>query len=308
MTSSGRRVSMTKGDLSKAVDGVQKQPLAPSVERCSKTRPRPGLSVPMPTTLLRLRKRDSVDDDTAVMPSCNSDFLSGIFKDIASATTTTPSAAKATLATHCTERPTKKTKISMTRSISRCNKSFANLSSYPSTSTAPAKSTTPAAPLPVSPESTKKTVTSTVFGHGTKRKSIPCVSSNQTDVDPCATTNNSIFEKIGFPHLPATVSNSSCTNMGLMSRTNSGLQLPDAENSNNASEKSDCYGWFVEMDDDHECVVPTMTLPKTQFPTSVSSTSLAFSAATAPKSTDYAAEVQWAQAADTVDDVLGDFF
>ena len=39
-----------------------------------------------------------------------------------------------------------------------------------------------------------------------------------------------------------------------------------------------------------------------------SSTTLAFSAATAPNAVSHDAEVEWAKAADTVDDVLGDFF
>ena len=35
---------------------------------------------------------------------------------------------------------------------------------------------------------------------------------------------------------------------------------------------------------------------------------LAFQAHTAPKASNHDAEVEWAKAADTVDDVLGDFF
>jgi hypothetical protein len=39
-----------------------------------------------------------------------------------------------------------------------------------------------------------------------------------------------------------------------------------------------------------------------------STTDLAFQAPTAPKAENYDAELEWATAADTVDDVLGEFF
>ena len=48
--------------------------------------------------------------------------------------------------------------------------------------------------------------------------------------------------------------------------------------------------------------------PKQALPYAVSSENLAFQAPTAPKGPAQEAEVEWAQAADTVDDVLGDFF
>jgi len=61
------------------------------------------------------------------------------------------------------------------------------------------------------------------------------------------------------------------------------------------------YGWFVEMDDgeNHQEDVD---------PYSSTNANLAFSAPTAPKRSNLDEELEWAKAADTVDDVLGDFF
>jgi hypothetical protein len=44
------------------------------------------------------------------------------------------------------------------------------------------------------------------------------------------------------------------------------------------------------------------------YDSTASTDDLAFKAPTAPKATNYDAELEWAKAADTVDDVLGDFF
>jgi hypothetical protein len=67
------------------------------------------------------------------------------------------------------------------------------------------------------------------------------------------------------------------------------------------------YGWFVTMDDD-DYHTPSIA-PAQKADSSSSLNALAFSAATAPKgSNQHDAEVEWAKAADTVDDVLGDFF
>ena len=101
-----------------------------------------------------------------------------------------------------------------------------------------------------------------------------------------------------FPFLPNTVSNSSCASS--LIRSISDLQTSVTENS---AEKSVAYGWFVEMDDDEDNNRVNCDTFKTS-----KSIALAFCAPTAPKGSNYDDELEWAKAADTVDDVLGDFF
>ena len=100
---------------------------------------------------------------------------------------------------------------------------------------------------------------------------------------------------VAFPNLPATVSDSSCS-AGL-TRANLIKQASSTE-----KQYKESFGWFVDLDD-HQTVETRAGLPYT-----VSNENLAFQASTAPKSDNNDAEVQWAKAADTVDDVLGDFF
>lgn len=130
-----------------------------------------------------------------------------------------------------------------------------------------------------------------------------CVSRSDEDC-----TNNNISSaipavedaaKMAFPNLPATVSDSSC-NSGL-TRANLVRQASNPEN--NSTKES--FGWFVDLDvnDNNQTPETNMFLPY-----AVSTDSLAFQAPTAPKRVNDDAELEWAQAADTVDDVLGDFF
>ena len=101
--------------------------------------------------------------------------------------------------------------------------------------------------------------------------------------------------KLAFPNLPATVSDSSC-DKGL-TRANLVRHVSSRENDTKES-----FGWFVDLDD-HQSPEAQTGLPYV-----VSRTDLAFQAPTAPKRVNDDAEVEWAKAADTVDDVLGDFF
>jgi len=65
------------------------------------------------------------------------------------------------------------------------------------------------------------------------------------------------------------------------------------------------YGWFVELDDNdnEEAAYAAENCYKKS-----AGCDLAFKASTAPKRSHYEDQVEWAYAADTVDDVLGDFF
>lgn len=219
----------------------------------------------------------SKEDSDGPMSSCNSAFLSGLFADIAKANVTHEVEDSAST---CSS-PVKRSRLTMTKSISRCGKSFANFATIQGT-----ESQTKS--FRVSPVTTSASVTRT----DSLSYQLHCVSS--------ASSNESEnIGKIAFPHLPATVSDSSCTHLASLTRRNSGLQRQETE-----IISGEAYGWFVNMDDDDETVAPTP-------PHAESSTSLcdlAFSAATAPKAMDHEAEVEWAKAADTVDDVLGDFF
>ena len=102
--------------------------------------------------------------------------------------------------------------------------------------------------------------------------------------------------KLAFPHLPATVSATSCSTL---TRSASDLQSSVTE-----KHEKDSYGWFVEMEDESE----TASGVTSAYPVSDFFGDLAFVAPTASKQTAHVDEVEWAKAADTVDDVLGDFF
>jgi len=95
----------------------------------------------------------------------------------------------------------------------------------------------------------------------------------------------------------ATVSTVSSAGSSLSCGTTEVLPSPDLT----GKSTKNCYGWFVEMDNDNEeshAVDPYVQ----------SKTDLAFKASTAPKRSGYEQDVAYAHAADTVDDVLGDFF
>lgn len=107
-----------------------------------------------------------------------------------------------------------------------------------------------------------------------------------------------------FPSLPTAVSESSCSSQSLNASV---LPLTDQQSSNTDTTGKDSYGWFVETDHDiksssaHEDSAYGALSP-------APAADLAFSAYKAPEPSKLDAEVEWAKAADTVDDVLGDFF
>ena len=106
-----------------------------------------------------------------------------------------------------------------------------------------------------------------------------------------------------FPKLPATISQSSCSSNNLTQTSMQAAQV--FENPiliEGESKEKDCYGWFVEMEPDDskggERSTSTDVYKKSD---------LSFSAMTAPKKdVQHDADAQWAKAADTVDDVIGD--
>jgi hypothetical protein len=135
---------------------------------------------------------------------------------------------------------------------------------------------------------------------------------NGHDVHPSTDNKTSSWKDVAmlaFPNLPATISDSSVPT-GL-TRENLARHVPssetDATYATSGSNRESSFGWFVDLDDDHR----DMAAPSSKTPLlthAVSSDDLAFHAPTAPMRTSDDSEIEWAQAADTVDSVLGDFF
>ena len=108
-----------------------------------------------------------------------------------------------------------------------------------------------------------------------------------------------------FPHLPAAVSmSSSCKS--LTRNSSSDLQSSLAEAQQKEAAQQEQYGWFVVTDEDDNRHDALQSKPLAE--SGPSSSDLAFMAPTAPLASNHDEEVEWAKAADTVDDVLGDFF
>lgn len=102
--------------------------------------------------------------------------------------------------------------------------------------------------------------------------------------------------RLVFPDLPNAVSVSSCSSSLTRNLSDLHASLTEVH-----GEKEGGYGWFVEMDDDDNRLQVDAYAVAT-------ASKLAFCAPTAPKGNNCEAEIEWATAADTVDDVLGDFF
>ncbi|KAI2509549.1 hypothetical protein MHU86_4810 [Fragilaria crotonensis] len=236
-----------------------------------------------------LRKRSFSGDDPVVgLSTYNSDFLSGLFADIAKANVVDEG-----LPVHNAPSPSKKSRVSMTQSISRCEKSFANLHVV-------------AHSIAGSKGYYKAPGTESVNLPLTRDDSLSyqlhCVSSaSSNESESCRVADSGM---VAFPHLPATISNSSCDHLARLTRRNTGQLLPDSE-----TDPKESYGWFVNFDDDDSHFPPLSRATAIPFSSPSSLNDLTFSAVTAPKgSSHHDAEVEWAKAADTVDDVLGDFF
>ena len=237
-----------------------------------------------------LRKRSFTGDNHVVgLSTYNSDFLSGLFADIAKASVVDEDSR-----IHSAPSPCKKSRVSMTQSISRCEKSFANLQMATLSGAcskgyvnAPA---TESWKIPLSRDDSLSY----------QLHCVSSASSNESD-----SSQGTDVGMVAFPHLPATISNSSCDHLTRLTRRKSGQPLPDFE-----TDPKECYGWFVNFDDDDDGTFASLARATAiPFCSAPSLSDLTFSAVTAPKRSSYLdAEVEWAKAADTVDDVLGDFF
>lgn len=217
----------------------------------------------------QLRKRAAEKCEKAVgFNTVNSAFLSGIFADVALVAEDGTTSSKRPHGDDTRLEATtlnKRSRVSMTRSISRCARSVKNLAELIS-------------PVTCSTDYFDRQLSSN-HRENSLHMQLSCLSSDAATL-------------LAFPHLPATVSQSSC---GGLTRNISDLQSSVIENA-----IKETYGWFIEMDSEGpSCTSANPYDPKTR---------LAFSAATAPCADNHDDEVEWAKAADTVDDVLGDFF
>lgn len=241
---------------------------------------------------LNLKKRTNKNDQKrVVLASVNSAFLDGLFADVAQAQVDSFSdESKSFCHDECETRSDpsrsfKKTRLSKSKSMTRCGKSFLRLS-LPEAST-------------VSSEFDSAFSSTVTPGAAPRNDSLEfqlsCVSDSSCNDVAVRTKAISATAKLAFPRLlsVSTCANSSST---LLPRKVSDLQVHVTEDPS----PKESYGWFVEMDEDHHINLGD--------PYKVSTGTLAFSAPTAPKAANFDAEVEWAKAADTVDDVLGDFF
>uniref|UniRef100_A0A7S1YRH9 Uncharacterized protein n=1 Tax=Ditylum brightwellii TaxID=49249 RepID=A0A7S1YRH9_9STRA len=277
---------------------------------------------------ISLRKRKA-NCGMPLMVSCNSAFLSGIFADIAQANASScPSGGQVSFSNECADfidgsaedtdiatHTHKKSRISLTKSLSRNAKSYRSLAEI----SAKIEDQPPSTPCEEDPVNILS-FTDTTFPTGKLTTAFPkhnslefqlsCVSkeSGAGLISPKKPlTDEDFSDVLAFPHLPATVSSSSCSSNNLTRDTSAGQQAFASETSSYNVVKGDdkeSYGWFIETDADDATtfVNPLETVRNSE------TSQLAFKAPTAPKQVDYDAEVEWAKAADTVDDVLSDFF
>ena len=128
--------------------------------------------------------------------------------------------------------------------------------------------------------------------------------------------NKVLEDSLAFPRLPPTVSDSSCNSNDLTHTSVHAVQghetltsIPDGGYLQQ-QQNMETYGWFVDMDlaEDNDRA-DAICAAQESFRTGLDEEDLSFKAFTAPKKTSKLdQEVEWAKAADTVDDVLGDFF
>jgi hypothetical protein len=265
---------------------------------------------------INLRKRPFVRK-ASNLESVNSAFLSSLFAEVANATEDA--------STDTSPIQSKKVRHDHPKSMARCGQSFACLThavceahekdpsceSYANSNTA--KTLDPLV----------NSCSLQMNGKSSLGEQSDCLTSLSSA--PLNSADISSAGSVAFPSLPATVSNGSYgTNVNTKSNQHpvsssiltlthvtSDLQSSDDEKSSHTL-TNDTYGWFVEMEDEStpSCISP-VPFHNTALPLMdpyLAPIDLAFSAQVAPKADNFDAELEWATAADTVDDVLGCFF
>ena len=276
-------------------------------------------------------------DGESTISHVNSDFLSGLFADLSSAVSTAPTAATdeehyitSDEGESCpgtpVPSPRKKARISPTRSLARCSKSYASLAHFGTVTDRMGDSSTRTSTdsYVENPEATNDLGESTRSWNGPTASFSPSV--------PTAANAKDMLADTIFPHLPATVSDSFNPSADLSAQAAACNAAPESNNyenspvepeqdstttANSTEEKEEDgvdadakegYGWFLALDDneDHSTIDAYAKDPAH----GSSADLLAFQApvSAVASHSDAQAEVEWAKAADTIDDVLGDFF
>ena len=274
-----------------------------------------------------LRKRSNPSDREPQLSSYNSDFLSGLFADVAKAnvlsefnipqTDAETTASPPSRMVEDLPRPFKKSRLSLSSCRSRA--SCMNLATMEVDLQSPKRvceisSVQKTEKTVVSPHPTEKTC-----AFGPSSCAIPKQDSlsvqlgllegkdySASSADPTKTTAFKDAAMLAFPNLPATISENSYST-GL-TRESLALHVPSSETATESSGASSSFGWFVDLDDGDHRDLPCSGSKTAALTHAVSTDNLAFHAPTAPKRTSDDSEIEWAQAADTVDSVLGDLF
>jgi len=275
------------------------------------------------------------------LSSYNSDFLSGLFADVAkanvlrelsidlpSSSTETSTAAKTTYPSSIFDvnspshivpdatsspRPTKKSRVSFRSSSFRTRASCMNLASQVHSNASKHSERMPPK-ITIETSTLENNITTTKVD--SLAYQLDCLKQSKrslpASVSPTKKSKKDIAA-LAFPNLPSTVSDSSCESNNV---TSTGLtrercliphgSAPEITASGNSSNK-ESFGWFVDLDDNEDSSVFSRS---TNSRRDLVCQDLAFQAPTAPKpATDHVQEeMEKAYAADTIDSVLGDFF
>ena len=261
-------------------------------------------------------ERSRSDGNPVTLSSYNSDFLSGLFADVAKANVLKelsielPSSSTPPTETSCppsmfdvpsshivpdsmnSPRPLKKSRVSFRASSYRSRASCLNL-------LAQSKSSDVSSPKGINEISSIEKSTQDSLAYQLNSLDAPSTNkSKKVSKDVAA---------LAFPNLPSTVSDSSCesNNIAATGLTRERCLIQHGSAPENSTKES--FGWFVDLDDNQD-TSPFNTASK--FKKSISRQDLAFKAPTAPKqAADHVQEeMEQAYAADTIDSVLGDFF
>ena len=304
-----RRVSMSNSELTQAANTAFSlhQRLDSDFEHSS-TAKNP-LSEASPTKCrIQYRKRKVSLESVPAEDRFSADFLSGIFDDLAKAETV-QGIDSDTLHMDSSEISRKKQKRTLSRSVSyfSVHNAQGNKEDDKSKSISTIRdeqkqlSNNDLVPSFIKSTSNEEQIFETTYdGASMRHETAPSCN------DAAAIVDHVFSSGLIFPNLPVSISNSSCSSTNLTRTSVESIKV----NKNHQSiegdqDKKEVYGWFVEMDDEISTSLPDTTT----VPSSSSQKDLAFVAATAPKQDiNNDDEVQWAKAADTVDEVLGDFF
>lgn len=299
-----RRVSHSTSqlvrDVGEAFHGQMSQHhgLAPSDDLASKSNPLRRV-----TYGIQLKKRKcNLSDKVLDQSTFNSDFLSGIFQDLAEADSQNPTPMSSDISeahlidsdSIASSRPNKRARFSSSSLSS--TKSFSNLSAQTS-----------------SDSTVSSSLSRLLATQASAEISNPVTTENTAERIVDTVLNDSLCN-IGFPCLPTAVSESSCSSNNLTQTAVHAAQVLETLLSSNVEgELEDEYGWFAEMDEDslHQRFDAVDDAAKNcRAMACKAPADLTFAPNLTPKKPEVEldSEVVWAKAADTVDDVLGAVF